>query len=74
MSEEWCGFLHWTEAINVFTQSGKLLTKVGSVPIRAGMSDEISIENTSSVTRGKLVKHLTASVGAVVLRGYKTNS
>lgn len=73
MSEEWCGFLHWTEAINVFTQSGKLLTKVGSVPIRAGMSDEISIENTS-VTRGKLVKHLTASVGAVVLRGYKTNS
>lgn len=58
----------------MFTQSGKLLTKVGSVPIRAGMSDEISIENTSSVTRGKLVKHLTASVGTVVLRGYKTNS
>lgn len=50
----------------MFTQSAKLLTRVGSVPVRAGMSEEISTENASSVTRGKLVKHLTALVRTVV--------
>lgn len=49
-------FLHRTEAINVFTPSDKLLTTAGFMPVRAEISDEISIEYFSSVTRGQACK------------------
>lgn len=70
-SEKSCGFLHRTEAIDVFTLSDKLLSVVGSVPTRAGTSDEIPIDNTFPVTRGRLVKHLAAFVGTAFFRGRK---
>lgn len=55
----------------MFTPSDKLLNVVGSVPTRAGMSDEIPIDNTFPVTRGRLLKHLTAFVGTAFFRGCK---
>lgn len=43
MSEKRCGFFHRTEAIDAFTQGDGSLTKAGSAPLRAGLSEEGSI-------------------------------